>query len=69
DPYDAEAARMDPNGFEQTSQHRWGLAGVVGADVALSRRVRAAFEAGPTVFTGTGTNGGGQALLLVGVGF
>jgi hypothetical protein len=69
DPYDAAAARMDPGPMQTTSMHRWGIAGALGLEVALSRRMRAAVEAGPTLFSGTGTNGGGQGLVMLGVGF
>ena len=55
--------------MQTTSMHRWGIAGALGLEVALSRRLRAAVEAGPTLFSGTGTNGGGQGLVMLGVGF
>jgi hypothetical protein len=69
DPYDAAAARMDPGPMQTTSMHRWGIAGALGLEVALSRRMRAAVEVGPTLFSGSGTNGGGQGLVMLGVGF
>ena len=60
---------MVPGATEETSAHRWGVAGLLGVETRLTRRLRIGFEAGPTLFSGAGTHGGAQAVALLGVGF
>jgi hypothetical protein len=68
DPYDPKSGDAGM-AMDMTSMHRWALAGALGVEAALSPRFRAALEAGPTVFTGSVTHGGGQALAMLGVAF